>query len=121
MTENDQTQQTGQTGTTETGQPGQTGSQTGYDAGYQAGYQAARQAPPPRAQAPYSPPTYRRLTRSRPESSAGAPISGVCGGIAQYLGMDPTLVRVLVAVAMVVAFPVAEIIYIVLWAVVPQE
>lgn len=86
---------------------------TDYDAGYRAGYQAA--------QPPYAAPTYRRLTRSRPHSPEGAPISGVSGGLARYLGLDPTLVRVLVAVAMVFTFPAAPIVYVVMWAVVPQE
>ena len=37
------------------------------------------------------PPPYKRLTRT----SWDAPISGVCGGLARYFGIDPTLVRVL--------------------------
>lgn len=73
----------------------------------------------PQNQPPY--PSYRRLTRSRPGSPAGAPISGVCGGLAQYLNVDPTLVRVLFAVAAFVAFPVAEIAYLVIWAIAPRD
>lgn len=113
MTENTESQPTGEGAGTPTG-PSDAGP-SGYDAGYRAGYQAGQSTPQP--QPSYSPPGYRRLTRSRTD----APISGVCGGLAQYLNLDPTLVRVLVAVAMVLAFPVAEIVYIVMWAVVPQE
>ncbi|HKI03271.1 MAG TPA: PspC domain-containing protein [Thermoanaerobaculia bacterium] len=49
-------------------------------------------------------------------------IAGVCGGIADFLGWDPTVVRiayVLVSVLSVV-FP-GTIAYIVLWAVMPKE
>jgi phage shock protein PspC (stress-responsive transcriptional regulator) len=79
---------------------------------------------PPPSQPPYQPPyqppgppPYKRLTRSRYD----APISGVCGGIAKYLGVDPTLVRVLAVIAAVITFPVGPIVYAVLWAVIPQE
>ena len=49
-------------------------------------------------------------------------IAGVCGGIADFLGWDPTLVRiayVLVSVLSVV-FP-GTIAYVVLWVVMPKE
>ncbi len=41
--------------------------------------------------------------------------------MARYLGVDPTLVRVLAAVTMVVTFPVGVIAYAVMWAVMPKE
>lgn len=64
---------------------------------------------------PYSSP--RRLTRSRSDRM----LAGVCGGIAEYLNMDPTLVRVLVVVIALItaAFPVA-IIYLILMMVIPE-
>lgn len=71
---------------------------------------------PPTAAGPPTPP-YRRLTRSRTD----APISGVCGGVAQYFGIDPTLVRVLTVIAAVFTFPVGPIVYLVLWWVIPQQ
>lgn len=79
--------------------------------------QPPRSEPPP--QSPYQPPQppYRRLTRTSWDSK----VSGVCGGVAHYLGVDPTLVRVLVAVAMVVTFPAGPILYAVMWAVIPRE
>jgi phage shock protein C len=57
----------------------------------------------------------RRLTRSRKRL-----IAGVCGGIAEYLGWSPTLVRILyVALSAVsVAFP-GIIVYLILWLVMP--
>ncbi|GAB3655503.1 PspC domain-containing protein [Nocardioides korecus] len=67
-------------------------------------------------QQPPTPP-YRRLTRSSSDSR----VSGVCGGVARYLGVDPTLVRVLAAIAMIVTFPAGPLVYAVMWAVVPKE
>jgi phage shock protein PspC (stress-responsive transcriptional regulator) len=78
------------------------------------------QTPPPPYQAPYQAPAqppFKRLTRT----SWDGPVSGVCGGVARYLGVDPTLVRVLAAVTMVVTFPVGVIAYAVMWAVIPKE
>ena len=49
-------------------------------------------------------------------------IAGVCGGIADWLGWDPTVVRIVyVAVSICsVAFPGA-IVYLVLWLLMPNE
>ena len=66
---------------------------------------------------PYAPPPYRRLTRTRWD----APISGVCGGLARYFGVDPTLIRVLTVIGVVVTFPVGLVAYVVAWAVIPKE
>ena len=84
---------------------------------HQAEHQAENPAP---HQPPYQPPAqpaFKRLTRT----SWDAPVSGVCGGVARYLGVDPTLVRVLAAVTIVVTFPVGLIVYAVMWAVMPKE
>ena len=73
------------------------------------GQHQGQQAPPP--------PPYKRLTRT----SWDAPISGVCGGLARYFGVDPTLVRVLAVIAAVFTFPAGLIAYAVAWAVMPKE
>ena len=79
--------------------------------------QQTQQATQHPTQQTYPPqPPYKRLTRP----SWDAPISGVCGGIAAYLGVDPTLIRVLMVIAAVVTFPVGLIVYAVLWAVIPK-
>lgn len=61
--------------------------------------------------------TPRRLTRSR----SNRRIAGVCGGLAEYFGWDPTLVRVAYVVASIVsvAFP-GMIVYLVLWLLMPD-
>jgi phage shock protein PspC (stress-responsive transcriptional regulator) len=48
-------------------------------------------------------------------------VAGVCGGLARYLGVDPTLVRVLAVVALVLAFPAAVIGYVLAWAIMPTS
>ncbi len=58
------------------------------------------------------------LTRSRTHKI----LAGVCGGIAEWLGWDPTVVRILYVLVSVlsVAFP-GIIVYLVLWLVMPQQ
>ncbi len=60
----------------------------------------------------------RKLTRSRDDRK----IAGVCGGIANYFGWDPTLVRVLYVVISVasVGFP-GMAVYLLLWVLMPDE
>jgi len=61
-------------------------------------------------------PSYRQLRRSQTDRK----ISGVCGGIAEYLNVDPTLIR-LAAVALAIITGGAFIIaYIVAMIVMPQ-
>ncbi len=49
-------------------------------------------------------------------------IGGVCGGIAEWLGWDPTLMRVLYLLASIlsIGFP-GILVYIVLWIVMPEK
>jgi phage shock protein C len=48
-------------------------------------------------------------------------IAGVCGGLAEWLGWDPTLVRVLYVVVSILsaAFP-GLLVYVILWIVMPD-
>ena len=57
-----------------------------------------------------------RLRRSKDRM-----IAGVCGGIAERFGFDPTIVRVVYAIVSVMsaAFP-GILVYIILWVVVPE-
>jgi phage shock protein PspC (stress-responsive transcriptional regulator) len=54
-------------------------------------------------------------------SATDVMIGGVCGGLAEWLGWDPTLVRILYVVVSVLsaAFP-GLLVYIILWIVMPQ-
>jgi phage shock protein PspC (stress-responsive transcriptional regulator) len=48
-------------------------------------------------------------------------IAGVCGGIAEWLGWDPTVVRILYVVVSILsaAFP-GIIVYVLLWLLMPK-
>ena len=58
--------------------------------------------------------TQTRLTRSATDKVLG----GVCGGLAQYFGIDPVIVR-LVFVALVLAHGLGLVLYPIMWLVVP--
>jgi len=47
-------------------------------------------------------------------------IAGVCGGIAEYFGVDPTLVR-LIWVLITLAWGAGPLLYIVAWLIMPEE
>ncbi len=49
-------------------------------------------------------------------------IAGVCGGLAEYFNMDPTMVRIAYVLLSVIsaAFP-GILVYLILWVVIPQS
>jgi phage shock protein C len=60
---------------------------------------------------------YRKLYRSRKERM----IAGVCGGLGEYFGIDPTLVRLLFVVATLFGGPMGPLAYLIFMIVVPNE
>jgi phage shock protein PspC (stress-responsive transcriptional regulator) len=66
--------------------------------------------PPVRTQA-------RRLVRSRDDRW----LSGVCGGIADYVGVDANLVRLLVVLGTVLGFGSLLVAYLAAWVLMPEE
>lgn len=58
----------------------------------------------------------RKLYRSRSESM----IAGVCGGLANYFGMDPTIMRLIFLLLFFLGGN-GLLIYLILWIVVPLE
>jgi phage shock protein C len=62
-------------------------------------------------------PQAKRLYRTRDDQMIG----GVCGGVARYFGIDPTLVRVVAVVALVFAFPATIVGYLLAWAIMPSN
>jgi len=48
-------------------------------------------------------------------------IAGICGGLAEYFGIDPVMARVLYVIASVlsIAFP-GILIYLILWIIIPE-
>ena len=59
----------------------------------------------------------KKLTRSRKERM----IAGVCGGIAEYMGWDRTLVRIVYVLATIFTAFAGVIIYLILWIIMPVE
>ncbi|WP_082530419.1 PspC domain-containing protein [Aeromicrobium sp. Root344] len=57
----------------------------------------------------------KKLTRSRDDKWFG----GVCGGLADYSGMDVNLIRILVAVFSILGFGSVIVAYVVAWILVP--
>lgn len=64
-----------------------------------------------------SAPSRRRLRRSRRYRI----VAGVCGGLAEWLGWRPTLVRVLFVVVGALPFLSGILVYFVLWLLIPAE
>lgn len=77
-------------------------------------------SPPPKGSTKQSPPppsSGRRLTRSVTDRK----VAGVCGGMATFLGVDPTIIRLLFAAGTIVSFGAGILVYMVLMFVVPEE
>jgi phage shock protein C len=65
---------------------------------------------------PYRPATGRRLERKR----QGRWVAGVCAGLADYLGADATVVRVIMTVLVLFA-GLGPLAYVVCWVLMPEE
>ena len=60
--------------------------------------------------------TYKRFLRSKTDRK----IAGVCGGLAEYFNIDPTLLRVIFA-AFTIAGGAGVVIYLVTWILTPDN
>lgn len=58
----------------------------------------------------------RKLYRSRTDYMIG----GVCGGLAEYLGIDSTVVRIIMALATFVG-GMSLLVYLLMWLIIPEE
>jgi phage shock protein C len=68
------------------------------------------------AQTPQPSSAPRRLARSADDRWLG----GVCGGVADYLGMDANLVRLLVVLGTVLGLGSLVLVYVVAWVLMPR-
>lgn len=59
---------------------------------------------------------YKKLTRSTSDRK----IAGVCGGLAQYLNIDPTVVRIIFLIALICG-TVGFWIYLIVWICAPED
>ena len=51
----------------------------------------------------------------------GRMIAGVCAGIGEYLGIDANIIRLVFAVLTIFSVGLGALVYLVAWAVVPEE
>ena len=61
---------------------------------------------------------YPRLLR---RSMVNRQVAGVCSGLAEYLDLDPTLVRVVYVVASVCTAFAGLLVYLLLWMIIPER
>lgn len=47
-------------------------------------------------------------------------IGGVCGGLGEYLGVDPTIVRLLTALLTVIG-GISILVYLIAWIIIPEN
>ncbi len=59
----------------------------------------------------------KRLYRSKKEQVIG----GVCGGIAEYVNADPTIVRLIWALVTVLSWGLGIIAYLLAWIIIPEK
>ncbi len=67
--------------------------------------------------APFATPVARTLVRPR----LGRKTAGVCQGLANYYGWDVTIVRIVMLLLAIAAFPIGFIVYAIIWMVAPEE
>ena len=60
---------------------------------------------------------YKQLNRS----TSNRMIAGVCAGLGDYLGIDPTIIRLLTVLAFFTGFSGIVIVYLVMALVVPEQ
>jgi len=60
---------------------------------------------------------YKALTRS----TSNRMIAGVCAGLGEYLGIDPTIIRLLAVLAFFTGFGGIALVYLVMALVVPEQ
>ena len=59
----------------------------------------------------------KRLYRSRKNKVIG----GVCGGIAEYLDVDPVVVRLIWAIVTLISMGLGILAYLIAWVIIPEE
>ena len=60
--------------------------------------------------------SYRKLTRSTTDKR----IDGVCGGVAKYLNVDPTVIRILFLIALICG-SLGFWMYLIIWIAAPED
>ena len=60
---------------------------------------------------------YRSLTRS----TSNRMIAGVCAGLGEYIGIDPTIIRLLTVLAFFTGFGGIAVVYLIMAIIVPEQ
>jgi phage shock protein PspC (stress-responsive transcriptional regulator) len=61
--------------------------------------------------------TTKKLRRSRSDRM----VAGVCGGVANMLGVDAALIRIALVAATILGFGTGAVLYLICWIMVPEE
>jgi phage shock protein C len=48
-------------------------------------------------------------------------LGGVCSGLGMYMGIDPTVVRILAVLGLFLSMGTAALVYLALWLLIPEE
>jgi phage shock protein C len=48
-------------------------------------------------------------------------LGGVCSGLGAYMGLDPTVVRILAVLGLFLSMGTAALVYLALWLLIPEE
>lgn len=59
----------------------------------------------------------KRLYRSGKDKMLG----GVCGGLAEYLEIDPTIIRLLMVLLVLASFGTGILLYLIAWIIIPRN
>ena len=59
----------------------------------------------------------RKLLRSKKERMIG----GVCGGLAKYLNVDPTIIRLVFVLSTLLLFQWLALVYVLMLIIIPEE
>ncbi len=59
----------------------------------------------------------KQLYRSRTDRK----IAGVCGGLAEYFGIDPVIVRIIAVILLLPGGLPGFLPYVIMWAIVPEK
>lgn len=66
------------------------------------------------------PPPSMHLNGPRRLYRTTGPIGGVAGGLADYFGIDPVLVRLAIVAGAIIGFPLVPLVYVAAWMIIPQ-
>jgi len=59
----------------------------------------------------------KRLYRSKKEQMLG----GICGGLAEYIDVDPSIIRLICVVLIVISWGLFLLVYIAAWIIIPES